>query len=52
MTVRISAFVCVALVASAHADTPAPDGPQIPPDLRRAYEEGDYEAVRRELFGR
>jgi hypothetical protein len=37
-----------------HRDAPAgaqPDGPPpIPPDLRRAYEEHDYETVRRELL--
>ena len=35
-------------VASARAESP--DGPRIPPDLRRAYEQGDYETVRAELL--
>jgi len=50
VTLRVTALLCVALGANAYADTPEPDGPKIPPDLRRAYEEGDYEAVRRELL--
>src|SRR6185503_4156621 len=36
--------------SSARADAPEPSGPVIPPALRRAYEEGDFETVRRELL--
>jgi tetratricopeptide (TPR) repeat protein len=45
---RCAALVCVVLVANARAQ--GPEGPQIPVDLRRAYEEGDYETVRKELL--
>ena len=49
MTARATALVCIALVGGARADTP--EGPRpLPPDLRRAYEQGDYETVRRELI--
>ena len=52
MTLRVIALVCTACVAVARADDPAPDpdGPRIPPTLRKAYEEGDYETVRKELL--
>jgi tetratricopeptide (TPR) repeat protein len=43
------ALVCLVLVATAHAQSPDGAGP-IPVDLRRAYEEGDYETVRKELL--
>ncbi|HEY5951199.1 MAG TPA: tetratricopeptide repeat protein [Kofleriaceae bacterium] len=49
---RVTALACLAVVAgrgNARADEPSPDGP-IPPDLRRAYEDKDYETVRRELL--
>ncbi|HEY5922333.1 MAG TPA: tetratricopeptide repeat protein [Kofleriaceae bacterium] len=49
MTARATALVCIALVGGARADTP--EGPKpLPPDLRRAYEQGDFETVRRELL--
>jgi tetratricopeptide (TPR) repeat protein len=39
------------LVATAHAQSPGADGPPpLPGELRRAYEEGDYETVRKELL--
>jgi tetratricopeptide (TPR) repeat protein len=48
VNVRVTALALVLLAGSARADEP--EGPVLPPDLRKAYEEGDYEAVRRELL--
>jgi tetratricopeptide (TPR) repeat protein len=48
VTLRVTALALVLLAVSARADEPA--GPVVPPDLRKAYEAGDYEAVRRELL--
>lgn len=46
------ALLCAVLLASAAATARAqsPEGPRIPIDLRKAYEDGDYETVRKELL--
>lgn len=49
MKLRVSALAVVLLAGAAHADEPA-GKPIVPPDLRKLYESGDYEAVRRELL--
>jgi tetratricopeptide (TPR) repeat protein len=49
VTFRLVALALVVLAGSARADEPE-GRPVLPPDLRKAYEEGDYEAVRRELL--
>jgi tetratricopeptide (TPR) repeat protein len=48
VTLRVTALALVLLAGHARADEP--QGPVVPPGLREAYEQGDYEAVRRELL--
>ena len=50
MTARVVALAIALVASSARADEPVPEGPRIPIDLRKAYEEGDYEKVRSELL--
>lgn len=49
MKLSVTALALVLATSLARADEP--EGPvPLPPDLRKAYEEGDYETVRRELL--
>jgi tetratricopeptide (TPR) repeat protein len=48
VNLRGAALALVIIAGSARADEP--EGPVLPPDLRKAYQEGDYETVRRELL--